>query len=534
MITGAQAMVKCLEAEGVNTIFGYPGAAILPFYEALSTSKIRHVLTRTEQGAGHAASGYARITGKPAVCVATSGPGATNLFTALATAYSDSIPMVAITGQVRTSQLGHDVFQEIDTTGAAEAFTKYACLLKDVRELPRVFKEAFHIAATGRPGPVLIDIPIDIQRDMLEFDYPADVQIRGYKPCFEGHPLQIRRLAAALSAAKKPLVCCGGGVWLSDGAVDELRALCAGLALPVVSTMMGLGAIEPNNPLNFGMLGQAGFSCANTAVAESDLLIILGARIGDRAIMQPSALEHGATIVHIDIDTAEIGKNLGAAIPIVGDVGQILSVLRGLEARGDWQTWLERLGELRAGENKPASSAGMLDPNAFLRGLNAALSDNVIYAADVGQNQIWSARNFASKGRFLTSGGMGTMGYSIPAAIGAALAEPGRMALAVCGDGSFQISLNELAAVRQHDVPLKIIVMKNRALGMIGELYGSKSSFACTLEGSPDIGIIAQAYGLPHSIISENAQIEEAVSWLVGQPGACLLECEISPEVKSI
>ena len=533
MITGAQAMVKCLEAEGIENIFGYPGAAILPFYEALSASGIQHILTRTEQGAGHAASGYARITGKPAVCVSTSGPGATNLFTALATAYSDSIPMVAITGQVRTEQLGHDVFQEIDTTGAAEPFTKYAYLLRDVGELPRIFKEAFHIAATGRPGPVLIDVPIDIQQAKLNFSYPQAVQIRGYKPCFEGHPLQIRRLAAAISKAKRPLVCCGGGVLLSHGAIGELKALCEEISLPAVSTMMGLGALEPEHPLNLGMLGQAGFTCANTAIAESDLLIILGARIGDRAIMQPSHLEHRATIAHIDIDTAEIGKNVGAEIPIVGDVAQILSVLRGLVKSGDWQSWLERLSLLKSQKKSP-TSIGRLDPNTFLRRLNAKLPDNAIYAADVGQNQIWSARNFTSKGRFLTSGGMGTMGYSIPAAIGAALAAPSRMVFAVCGDGSFQISLNELATLRQHNIPLKIIVMRNNTLGMISELYRKGIHFACELDGSPNIALLAQAYGLPHRLLSENTEIDSAVDWLIKQCGACILECEIASEVKSI
>ena len=534
MITGAQAMVRCLEAEGVETIFGYPGAAILPFYEALSASNIKHVLTRTEQGAGHAANGYARITGKPAVCVSTSGPGATNLFTALATAYSDSIPMVAITGQVRTTQLGHDVFQEIDTTGAAEPFTKYALLLKDVSELPRAFKEAFHIASTGRPGPVLIDVPINIQQAELNFSYPQTVQIRGYKPCFEGHPLQIRRLASALATAKRPLICCGGGVLLSHGACDELRALCDEISLPAVSTMMGLGALDNKHPLNIGMLGQAGFACANTAIAESDLLIILGARIGDRAITQPATLGHRATIVHIDIDTAEIGKNLGAEIPIVGDVAQVLSALRKLIKPGNWQDWLSRLNQLKAQEKTPAAKTTGLDPNLLLQQLNAKLPKKLIYAADVGQNQIWSARNFAADGRFLTSGGMGTMGYSIPAALGAAIAAPTSNVLAVCGDGSFQISLNELATLRQHNVPLKIIVMRNNSLGMISELYQNGISFACKLDGSPNIALIAQAYGIPHKLITKNTEIPNTIDWLLTQTGACIIECEISAEVKSI
>ena len=317
MMTGAQAMVKCLEAEGVTTIFGYPGAAICPFYDSLVDSSIRHILTRNEQNAGHAASGYARVTGRPAVCVATSGPGATNLFTAIATAYMDSIPLVAITGQVSSELLGRDVFQEVDTTGAAEPFTKYSYLVKDAAEIPRVFKEAFYIASTGRKGPVLIDMPVDIQRELLDFSYPHMVNIRGYKPQFKGHPMQVKRVAAAIKAAKRPLLCLGGGVFAAN-AQKAVRKLCEQCRLPAVTTMMGIGALPSGHPLYFGMLGQSGDGLANRAVEESDLLIIIGARVGDRAIQSPRALESMTTVVHIDIDAAEIGKNLGTTIPLVG------------------------------------------------------------------------------------------------------------------------------------------------------------------------------------------------------------------------
>lgn len=346
MISGAQAMVKCLENEGVTVAFGYPGAAICPFYDSLRQSTvIRHVLTRNEQSAGHAASGYARITGKPGVCIATSGPGATNLFTAIATAYSDSIPLVAITGQVPTAQLGRDVFQEVDTTGAAEPFTKYTYLVKDVKDIPRVFKEAFYIAGSGRQGPVLIDMPMDVQQQLLEFQYPETVDIRGYKPRFRGHAVQLKRVAAAIREAKRPLLCAGGGV-LSSGAQQQVRQLCELCSMPVVTTMMGIGALPSQHRLNYGMLGQSGSPVANQAVEESDLLILIGARVGDRAVKAPTQLEGSTTIIHIDIDAAEIGKNVGTVLPLVGDAAAVVTQLIDQDPVGEWHRWIEWLNEI--------------------------------------------------------------------------------------------------------------------------------------------------------------------------------------------
>ena len=320
MVNGAQIMVKCLEKEGVKVVFGYPGAAICPFYDELYQSEIHHILVRQEQNAGHAASGYARASGKPGVCIATSGPGATNLITGLATAYMDSIPIIAITGQVRSDLLGRDVFQEVDITGACEPFTKHSYLVKNTADLPRVFKEAFHIAATGRPGPVLIDIPIDIQQnETSEFHYPEKAEIIGYKPRSSGHPLQIKRAAAALKESKRPLICSGGGV-LSSGTKLKLLAFAEKTGIPVVSTMMGIGVMPSEHPLYLGMLGSHGKACANKAIHQADCIILCGARVGDRAVASPDQIAEKATIIHIDIDPAEIGKNMKAHIPIVGDM----------------------------------------------------------------------------------------------------------------------------------------------------------------------------------------------------------------------
>lgn len=533
-------MVECLRCEGVSTVFGYPGATIAPFYDCLADCGIRHILTRSEQGAGHAASGYARITGRPGVCIATSGPGATNLFTAIATAYSDSIPLVAITGQVATCQLGRDVFQEVDTTGASEPFTKYNYLIKSAGEIPRVFKEAFHIASTGRKGPVLIDVPVDVQRELLEFAYPDAVNIRGYKPRSAGHPMQVQKVADAIAAAARPLICVGGGVFLADAA-REAREFCEKAGIPAVSTMMGIGIFPADHPQYFGMLGQSGLTTANTAVRESDLLILIGARVGDRAITHPARLESGSTtIVHIDVDSAEIGKNVGTTIPLVGDAKQVLGQLMERKLHGEWADWSDRLQASRAGERRAilakAEQPGFVDPQRFVRELCAALPPGSVYIADVGQNQIWSARNYCADGRFLTTGGMGAMGYSIPAALGAKLACPERTVLAVCGDGAFQMCMNELGAMRQHGVCIHIIVMRNGVLGMVKELQqkGFGRTSAIDLSGSPDIGGIAAAYAMPFfRAVTTQEALSAARRMLSGQESA-LLECIVSPEEDSV
>lgn len=534
-MTGAMALVECLKAENVPVVFGYPGATITSIFDSLRESEIRFVLTRTEQGAGHLASGWARMSDKPGVCIATSGPGATNLFTALATAYSDSIPLVAITGQVPTYQLGRDVFQEVDTTGAAEPFTKHCYLIKDARDIPRVLKEAFHIASTGRKGPVLIDIPADLQDLEIDFAYPNEVDIRGYKPRYDGHPMQVKKVAEAISAAKRPLICCGGGVFLAN-AVSRVRMFSDSIGVPVVSTMMGIGALPAGSPLYYGMLGQFGLRTANAAIHETDLLVIIGARVGDRAITRPTHLESTCTIVHIDIDSAEIGKNVGTTIPLVGDCARVLAQLMEYDIGGEWQDWVLHLDALRAEEQAHAKhnadGHSGVNPTRFVRSLSGMLPEESVYIADVGLNQIWSATNYCGHGRFLTTGGMGTMGYSIPAAVGAKIAQPQNVVVAVCGDGAFQMSMNELATMRQHGAPIKVIVMQNGVLGMIKQIqknrYGSRE-VGIDLTGSPDLSHIAAAFQMQYRRAESTAEAEAAAKEMIGNEDAYILECIVDP-----
>lgn len=536
MTTGAQALAAALQQQNVNTIFGYPGVAICPFYEALSHTGIRHILVRQEQNAGHAASGYARISGRPAVCAATSGPGAVNLITALATAYMDSIPLVAITGQVSTDLLGRDVFQEADITGAAEPFTKYSYLVKNPADIPRIVAEAFYIAGSGRPGPVLIDLPIDIQQ--AEFDEAkADPTPRlpGYNPTLKGHPGQIKRVVAAIQKAKRPLVCIGGGV-ISANAQAELQSFCESAGLPAVATMMGLGALPTAHPNYFGMLGLYGKPYANFAVKEADLLIIIGARVGDRAVSSPQALERRAKIIHIDVDPAEIGKNLGTTIPLVGDAKAVLGQLTEAGARASCAPWLAELAQQRQGFRPDLAprAGGGINPRAFFQQLSAAAEPQAITVCDVGQNQSWAAGNLLMRGgRLLTSGGMGTMGYSIPAAIGAKLAAPDRQVVAICGDGSFQMAMCELATAVQHGANIKVIVLQNHSLGMVLEhqdrCYGG-NRFAVELGAVPSVTAIAAAYNIPARRINRADQCEEAIRQLLCAEGPALLECVISSE----
>ncbi|MDD2955565.1 MAG: biosynthetic-type acetolactate synthase large subunit [Oscillospiraceae bacterium] len=535
-MTGASVMVQCLEQEGVSIAFGYPGATICPFYDELAKSSIRHILVRQEQNAGHAAGAWGRMTGKPGVCIATSGPGATNLLTALATAYMDSVPLVAITGQVSSELLGRDAFQEADITGAAVSFLKHSFLVKDAEDLPRVIREAFYIAGTGRRGPVLIDVPIDVQNTRLKgrFHYPEEVSIRGYSPTLRGNPLQIRRVVEAMDGAQRPVICAGGGVF-GSGARQEVRLLAERCGIPVACTMMGLGALPTGHPLNLGMLGSQGGALANEAVRRSDLLIIAGARAGDRAVTQPGILEKSTRVVHIDIDPAEIRKNVEAGIPLVGDLAQVLEQILAQGPRAHDRGWFEALGlpqDDSAGYGE--SREGFVNPRRLVRLISSHMEPDGIYVADVGQNQIWSARNcLIREGRFLTSGGMGTMGYSIPAAMGAALACPGRQVAAVCGDGAFQMQMMELATLVQHQVPVKIFVVRNGSLGLVREIqstcYGGNLS-AVDLSGSPDFVALAAAYGIGGARLCSDEAVSAAVERAFAEPGPFLTECVVSPE----
>lgn len=531
---GADAIVKCLELEGVTTLFGYPGVAICPFFNSILSTDIESILVRTEQNAAHSASGYARVTGKVGVCVATSGPGATNLITGIATAYADSIPLVCITGQVNSALLGSDVFQEADITGAAESFVKYSYLIKDVEEIPRIMKEAFYIASTGRKGPVLIDIPIDIQNAAIsKFEYPDNVNLRTYKPTIKGHSVQIHKVIKAISKAKKPVICAGGGVILS-GAQKELHEFAHKHGIPVVSTMMGLSVMSSNDEMYYGMVGNNGKSYANRAMNESDLLIMTGARVADRAISQPDLVVENTVMVHIDVDPAEIGKNVGPTIPLVGDIKHIFTELLQEDVNCDFSQWRNTLDEYKAMHPKrKAPRPEFVDPALFITSLSEKLDDDAVYVADVGQNQMWSCNyHIVKKGQFLTSGGMGTMGYSIPAAIGAKKACSDRQVVAVCGDGSFQMSMNELATMQQHHIPIKVIVFCNGYLGLVREYqYNTyKGNYSVVdLSGSPDLSKIAEAYNIPFVRLSGKDDMNMAIDKFLESDGPGLMECILDP-----
>ena len=540
MISGAEIMVKCLEAEGIKVVFGYPGATICPFYDKIYDSDIKHVLVRQEQNAAHAASGYARCSGKPGVCVATSGPGATNLITGIATAYTDSIPMVAITGQVRSDLLGRDVFQEADITGACEPFVKHSYIVKKTEDLPRVFKEAFHIASTGRKGPVLIDIPMDIQENEIEeFVYPDKVNILGYKPNTKGHAIQVKRAVEAIKQSKRPLIVSGGGVLLS-GTKPKFQKFADKTKIPVISTMMGIGVMPSDHEMYLGMLGTHGKRVANRALHEADLVIVCGARLGDRAVAAPHQMSENTTVIHIDIDPAEIGKNVKTEIPIVGDMKNVMNML--IDEIGDYQvpnmwhetvkTWKKELFRV------PPVFDGYVEPRTLVSHLSSMLRSKAILVADVGQNQIWCANNFRIReGRFLTTGGMGTMGYSIPASVGAKFARPNRDVVVVCGDGSFQMSMNELATIAGNDLAIKIIIMRNHRLGMVRELQDNnynKRHSATILQGDPDFLKIADAYGIDHAEANSNEEAEEIIKKMVKSDKPFILVCNVYPDTPSI
>jgi acetolactate synthase-1/2/3 large subunit len=538
-MNGAQALIESLLQERVEHIFGYAGATICPVVDVLKDHpEIGYTLVRTEQNAGHMASGYARVSGKVGVCMVTSGPGATNLITGIATAYMDSIPMVAITGQVPSRLLGRDIFQEVDITGAVAPFSKHSYLVKDANDIPRVVKEAFHIAATGRPGPVLIDIPIDVQTQILRaFSYPTEVNIRGYKPSVRGNELQIKRVAEAIAQAKQPLICAGGGVWLAN-ARDELLALVERCSIPMVKTMMGLSLIPTDHPLNLGMIGAHGNYCANQALAKADLLIMVGTRAADRALVNPEEIQRRMATIHIDVDPAEIGKNMQAAIPLVGDVKVILGQLLEREIQPpDCTPWLEKLRDYRRAElgRRFPQRPGSVFPGTFLRKLGAQLDDDAAVCVDVGQNQIFTCKYLPQKnGRLLTSGGLGTMGYALPAAVGVKVAQPDRQTVVICGDGSFQMAMNELAAIRCAGMDIKIVLFRNQVLGMVYQLQQAPSyhgPFGVDLDGSPDFATIAAAYGIPSIEVHEEDQVDEAIAQMLAQPGSVLTIVDVHPDV---
>ena len=540
-MTGAEAVIASLEKEGVDLIFGYPGGQVLALYDALyGNENICHILARHEQAAVHEADGFARATGEVGVVLVTSGPGATNTVTGIATAYMDSVPLVIITGQVPRSVIGTDSFQESDIFGITMPIVKHSYLVKAAADLPRIIHEAFHIAKTGRPGPVLIDIPSDVAAEELDFEYPETVNIPGYKPTVRGHARQLKQAVALLSQAKRPVLYVGGGV-ISAGASEQVRALAESYGIPVVHTLMGIGAIPTDHPLNIGMVGMHGSVAARKTINGADVVIACGARFSDRVIGDADTFAADAKIIHIDIDPAEIGKIRTADVPIVGDLKTVLEELvAGLEkndVRLDTTEWVEQtaawrfeypLGVLRTREGEGVS------PAAVFEFLNRRLDpEHSIITTEVGQHQMWAAQ-FLKRTQprtFLTSGGLGTMGFGFPAAIGAQYGRPDCMVICIAGDGSFVMNVQEMATAAVYGVPLKVIVFNNRCLGMVHQwqkTFNDGRYSQTELENCPDFTKLAYAFGWTARRASSNTALVSCIDAMFDSKGPFLLEVVIS------
>jgi len=541
VIPGAEVLIKCLENEDVKVIFGYPGGASLNIYDAIAKSKkIRHILVRHEQGAAHAANGYARASGKVGVCMATSGPGATNLVTGIATAYMDSIPVVFITGQVSTGMVGTDAFQEVDITGITDPITKHNYLVKDASELPRIVREAFYIAKSGRPGPVLIDIPKNITTELVAYKECKEIELRGYKPKITGHVRQIKQVAALLKEAKRPLICAGGGV-ISANASAEMLEIAEKFNIPVVTTLMGIGSIPADHPLALGMLGTYGVAQANLAVYDCDLLLALGMRFDDRVTNNVECFAPQAKIVHIDIDAAEIGKNQRADIPLVGDLKIVLEQLLTHLTENENSLWQQEIGRLkeransitREYEQRYEQQAFPVTVGEVIEQLNKNLPSQTIVTTDVGQHQIWAAQriNIKEPRSFISSGGLGTMGYGIPAAVGAQIACPQHTVVVVTGDGSFQMGMPELGTALEQDLPLKILLFNNQTLGMVKQLqdYYCDSRYSNVFFAkNPSFEYLGKAFGAMYQKVERREDLPEMMAKFINHSGMALLEVIVS------
>ena len=536
MKSGAQILIEGLKEQGVEVIFGYPGGVVLPIYDELYDSDIRHILVRHEQAAIHAADGYARVSGKVGVCLATSGPGACNLVTGLATAYMDSIPVVALTGQVPTVLLGNDAFQESDITGITMPVTKHNFLVQDVRDLKRIIREAFFIAGTGRKGPVLIDIPKDVSTANIPDEDGPDQQIRlrGYKPTYHGHGKQIQKAIELLSAAQRPIIYAGGGV-ISSNASEELVEFAERTNIPVTTTLMGLGCIPADHHLNLGMLGMHGTEYANYAITESDLLFSIGVRFDDRVTGNLATFAPHAKIIHIDIDPAEIGKNKIADVPIVGDAKSILTdLLKKIQAGNSHPGWSEKVQSWKSNHPLRFKEDEKLRPQFIIRKLADILGSCGVIASEVGQNQMWTAQyyRFLRPRQWVSSGGLGTMGYGFPAAMGAQYATPGEPVVLIAGDGSFQMNIQELGTIAQYQIPVKIVILNNRFLGMVRqwqELFYERR-YSYTELPEVEFAKIAEAYGIKAETITESSDVESALSRALDYNGPYLLDFRIERE----
>ncbi len=531
-MNGAELLVKSLECEKTDVVFGYPGVSICPFFDKLTGSDIYPVLVRHEVNAAHEANGYYRTSGKAGVCISSSGPGATNLITGIATAFADSIPLIVITGQVKSEHIGSDLFQEADIIGACESFVKYSYLVRNATDIPKIVKEAFHIAMTGRKGPVLIDVPVDVLlEDGYEFNYPETVNLRTYKPTLKGHSVQIKKIINELSKASKPIIMVGGGVKLSGSERDVLE-FAKKHNIPFVSTLMGLGIGRNDNPLYIGMVGNNGSKFANKAINDADCLIVAGARVADRAVKQPDLITKDKTLIHIDVDPAEIGKNAGPNIPVVGDLKEVFSELNKFEDKFDFSDWVNRINTYKMTREGLKESTNLyVDPKEFVYSLTKRLKDDSVIVTDVGQNQIYACSNFVSLGAgFVTSGGFGCMGFSLPAAIGCKIGNQNKNIISLNGDGAFQMSMAELSTLKQENLNIKIVIFNNKSLGMIKEYQHLKYNNNYTfneLNGYPHFDDIAKAYDIDYKECHSNEEMEECIKWLLKAKKTCILELNV-------
>ncbi|HUX02848.1 MAG: biosynthetic-type acetolactate synthase large subunit [Phycisphaerae bacterium] len=532
--SGAHVLLETLKSEGVEVLFGIPGGAVIPIFDALYDDKdLRFVLMRHEQGAGHAADGYARATGKVGVCIATSGPGATNLVTALATANFDSVPLVAITGQVKTHLIGNDAFQEADITGITRPVTKHNYLVREVDRLGETLRAAFHIARTGRPGPVLVDIPSDVATAQTDAPLPDSVNLPGYRPVIQGNRRQVKRVAEAINASERPVLYVGGGVILS-GASEELRRLATQANIPVTTTLMALGAFPEDHPLALKMLGMHGTAYANYAIQESDLLIAVGARFDDRITGDTKTFAPHAKIIHVDIDPSSISKNIRVDLPVVGDAKDILAGLVELCEPRERTEWLARIGEWRA-KHPLAYKPNGLKPQYVVQQICEASDGQAVITTEVGQNQMWAAQWFTHRypRHFISSGGLGTMGYGFPAAIGAQAGRPDALVVDIAGDGSIQMNIQELAPAVHERLPVKVCILDNGYLGMVRqwqELFYKKRYSGTTLTGNPDFVRVAEAYGAKGRHVTRPEDVRPALDEAFADKNVWVLDFHVDPE----
>jgi acetolactate synthase-1/2/3 large subunit len=533
---GSEILIESLKREGVEVVFGYPGGSVIPIFDKFYDKPFKFILTRHEQAAAHAADGFARSTGKVGVCIATSGPGATNLTTGIATAHMDSVPIIAITGQVKTSLIGNDAFQEADVTGVTRSISKHNYLVKDIKDLAYTIKEAFYIASSGRPGPVVIDLPVDVQLQSTDFSYPDQIDIRSYKPTYGGHPGQVKKVVKAIKEAKRPVIIAGGGVIIAQAA-PRLLEFAENKNAPVTTTLMGLGAFPADHHLYLGMPGMHGTVYANMAITESDLLISIGCRFDDRVTGKLDAFAPEAKIIHIDIDPTSISKNIKVDIPIVGDARHVLeSLISVIKGPGDNAAWIKRVEEYK--KKSPLtykkSEKGTIKPQYVVEELYNQTKGRAIIATEVGQNQMWAAQfyKYNYPRDFLSSGGLGTMGYGFPAAIGAAVGCPDKIVVDIAGDGSFQMNIQELGTVASYNIPVKVAILNNHYLGMVRqwqELFYHRR-YAGTPLKNPDFVKVAEGYKVKGLCIKKDKEVPQAIKEAIAHDGPVVMDFWVEEE----